>query len=133
MAPRHAARGFTLVEVLAVCAIAGVLAGVALPGYHSRVVKAHRFDAVAALGRLQAAQEQMRSAQGAYSADLGALRVAPHSAEGLYTLAVELTAADAYRATATPREPDADCPRLELTVRAGFAQAGPSAACWNRR
>ena len=51
------AAGFTLVELAVVCAIAGVLAAVALPSYQSHLLRAGRADAVDALTRLQMAQD----------------------------------------------------------------------------
>lgn len=128
-------RGFTLVEVLTTCTLVGLLASIAIPGYQSQLVKSRRGDAVAALTLLQAAQERQRSNAGGYSADFGALRRPSRSEEGLYTLAIELTGADSYRATAQavgPQAQDHDCPQLELRVNSGFAEIGPSARCWNR-
>lgn len=130
-------RGFTLVEVLVTCAVVGVIAGVALPGYQSQLQQARRSDAVAALTRLQAAQERLQAGHGIYSADLAALQIAPRSGEGLYDLRIELTGADSYRAHAVARADgaqagDAACATLTLEVRRGFASIGPSARCWNR-
>jgi type IV pilus assembly protein PilE len=137
MAARRRGRGFTLVEIAIACAMVAVLAGIALPGYQAQLMHARRADAVGALMRVQQAQERMRMHHGLYSADFRALQVAPHSGEGLYTLAVELTGPDSYRATATPvagraQAGDRECPQLALDVNRGFAQTGPSARCWNR-
>ena len=130
-------RGFTLVEVLATCALVGIIAGIALPTYQSQIVRSRRVDAVAALTRLQAAEELYRANNGGYSGELAALRVAPRSTEGLYLLAVTIAGTDGYRATATalaggPQEGDRECRELVLEVTRGFAQALPSARCWNR-
>ena len=137
MATRHFQIGFTLIEVLIVCAVAGVLASVAVPGYQAQLTHARRSDAASALMRLQQAQERFRMHNGLYSADFRALQVAPSSGEGLYTLAVEITGPDSYRATATPvagraQAGDRECAPLALDVKLGFAQPGPSARCWNR-
>lgn len=135
---KHArCHGFTLVEVLVTCAVVGVIAGVALPGYQQQLQQARRSDAVAALTRLQAAQERLQAGHGIYSADFSALQIAPRSGEGLYDLRVELTGADGYRASAVARADaaqaaDAACATLTLEVRRGFASIGPSARCWNR-
>lgn len=130
-------RGFTLVEVLTGCTIAGALVAVAVPAWQGSLVKSRRADAVAALGRLQAAQERHRAAHGLYATDFAALRLAAQSEQSLYTLSIEATGADAYRASAVARADaaqaaDAECPRLVLDVSAGFAQTGPSARCWRR-
>jgi prepilin-type N-terminal cleavage/methylation domain-containing protein len=65
--------GFTLVELCIAAGVVAVLAAVALPSYRGHLLHAGRVDAVAALTRLQAAQEQHRSAHGLYAAQLGVL------------------------------------------------------------
>ncbi len=130
-------RGFTLIEVLTVCAVAGVLAGVALPSYQGQLQRSRRADAVAALTRLQFSQERVHAATGLYSGDLGVLHSAPTSSEGLYALDVVLTGADGWRATATarpggPQAGDRACAQLSVETAQGFTRFGPSPACWNR-
>lgn len=131
-----AARGFTLVECAVVCAIAAVLASVALPSWRQHALRAARVDAVDALTRVQLAQEQFRALHGRYSEDIGALRgAAPFSAQGLYAVALTLDGADGYRAIASARgaqKADSACPALTLRVAQGFASAGPDPGCWNR-
>jgi type IV pilus assembly protein PilE len=133
----HGQHGFTLAEVAIVCAVVGVLAGIALPSFHQHRLQAGRLDAVDALTRLQTAQERHRADHGLYAPDLPALRIAPTSPQGRYALALQLTGPDAYRASAQVREDgpqagDRDCTTLSLEVRSGFVQPGPSARCWNR-
>lgn len=132
-----AQHGFTLTELAIVCAIVGILATIALPSWRARELQAGRLDAVDALTRLQTAQERHRADHGLYAPQLAALRIAPTSAQGRYALALELTGPDAYRASASaradgPQAADRDCSVLTVEVRSGFAQAGPSARCWNR-
>ena len=62
MRHRPAGRGFTLVECAVVCAIVGILGAVALPSLRGHELRSARIDAVDALTRLQAAQEQHRLA-----------------------------------------------------------------------
>lgn len=131
------ARGFTLVEVMTACALACALAAVALPSYQQSLHQARRGDAVSLLGRVQAAQERHRAQHGFYTADLAALQLGARSEQGFYTLTVELSGPEAYRAVAapaagSPQAADARCPTLELSVAIGFAQQGPEARCWNR-
>lgn len=131
-------RGFTLVELCIAMSVAAVLAAVALPSYRGHLLQAGRADAVAALTRLQAAQEQHRSAHGLYAAQLGALRgVGAVSPEGRYTVSMALAGPEGYRATATardggPQTGDRECIELTLQVVQGFASPGPSARCWRR-
>jgi type IV pilus assembly protein PilE len=129
--------GFTLTEVLIVCAVMALLAAVALPSFRGPLLKAHRTDAVSTLVRLQAAQERLRSSSGLYSDDLSRLQLAARSEEGLYALAVELTGPDSYRASASvlpgsSQAADRECQQITLEVSHGFATTGPSARCWNR-
>lgn len=130
--------GFTLVELCIAAAVVAVLAAVALPSYRGHLLQAGRVDAVAALTRLQAAQEQHRSAHGLYAAQLGALRgVSAVSPEGRYTVSMALDGPEGYRATATvraggPQAGDRECSELTLDVVQGFATPGPSARCWRR-
>jgi len=89
-----------------------------------------------ALMKLQAAQEQHRSAHGLYAGELTALLgTAPTSMQGLYALSLQLTGPEAYQASASARGEqlrDARCPVLTLSVQQGFPTEGPSPECWSR-
>ncbi len=136
MSMRLAYRGFTLVECLTTCAVAAILTSLAWPALRGHTLRAARLDAVQALTRVQAVQEQYRSHHGLYASELSVLRgVAPLSAQGRYALAVVLTGPDSYRATASPRgaqQSDRECEALTLDVKLGFATAGPGPQCWLR-
>jgi len=118
-------RGFTLVECV-----------VALPSFQGQALRTSRLDAVQALTRVQLAQEQYRAAHGLYATELAVLRgVTPVSDQGRYTLTVASTGPESYRATAVARGAqarDSSCQALTLDVAGGWAQAGPTAQCWNR-
>ncbi len=131
------ARGFTLVGTLTGCTLLTALAAVALPAVQQGLAGARRGDAVAALGRLQAAQELHRARHGLYAAELPALHVPATSDQGLYRLTVQPLGDLAYRAVAEPvpetlQVADRECPRLVLEVTLGSAVIGPSARCWAR-
>ena len=132
-------RGFTLIEVAAVCAVVAVLAALALPSYQAQLLRAGRADAVEALTRVQLAQAQHHALHGLYATDLAALRGVPQplSPQGRYTLALLATDAEGYRATASAlpgsrQAGDHDCTTLSLEIVQGFARIGPSARCWNQ-
>ena len=129
-------RGFTLVECTVVCAMALIMAAVAVPSYQGHARRAARMDAVQALTRVQATQEQFRSLHGLYAAELQVLRgVMPVSDQGHYTLALSPAGPDGYRVTAHARggqAQDRECAALTLDVRQGFATQGPSTKCWNQ-
>jgi type IV pilus assembly protein PilE len=136
MTRRSNTAGFTLIECAVVCAVVGILASVAVPSYRSQQLRAQRLDAVAALSRLQSAQEQHRNSFGVYASNLQTLRgVAPTSPQGRYTLALSTQGGESYRATAHAagaQAQDSACVAITLDVKVGFAQTGPSADCWNR-
>jgi type IV pilus assembly protein PilE len=129
-------QGFTLIEVLIVCAIVGVLATLALPGLRGHDYRAGRLDGVHALTRVQQAQEQYRGAHGLYTGDLSALiGTSSRSPQGRYEISLALNGGEAYQATAKALGAQADdpgCGSLTLQVKLGFAQVGPHAGCWLR-
>lgn len=137
-APRPVApgRGFTLVELCIVLAVAGVLAAVAWPAWQGQLQQARRADAQTALMRLQAEQERYRSHQGLYASELGVLQgTAAVSAQGHYRIELHRHGAEAYRALAVaqgPQRADLECATLTLDVNLGFVRTGPVARCWHR-
>lgn len=132
------ARGFTLVEMCVVLALAGLLATVAWPSWRSQLQRGYRADAVAALMHVQLAQESHRAHHGLYAGQLKVLRgaAAPISSQGLYD--IELSGGgDRYEARARARAgsavtSDSACAVLSLQVRNGLSDYAPSARCWNR-
>ena len=132
----HRRSGLTLIECAIVCAVVAVLSAVVWPMLRTPGMRMARLDAVQALMRLQAAQEQHRALHGLYAADLQPLTgVADRSPQGLYRLSLAGTGPDAYRASAVAQGSqarDTDCATLTLDVHLGFAQEGPSPSCWNR-
>ena len=104
-------RGFTLIEVLAVCAISILLAGLAWPSYRGQWLRAGRSEAMQALVQLQAAQERHREMFGRYAADLSTVGLKQATERGRYELALTPTGAESYRA--------------EAIVRTGGAQVRP--------
>jgi type IV pilus assembly protein PilE len=132
------ARGFTLVELCVVLALAGLMATVAWPSWQSQLQRGYRADAVAALMRVQLAQESYRAHHGLYAAQLKVLvgAAAPVSGQGLYD--IELAGGgDRYEVHARARTgsavaSDSSCAVLSLQVRDGLADYAPSARCWNR-
>lgn len=132
-------RGFTLVEVMAAVAVVGILAAVAIPSQLAQLQRARRADAIAALTRLQLAQEQYRAVNGRYAGDLALLATAgvPRSPEGLYQMAVTDPAVDGVTLVARARpdaaqHADSECPEITLRLNQGMADPGPSGRCWNR-
>lgn len=136
--PRRPGPGFTLIELAMVLAVAALLVTLALPAFTAPVAQARRGDAVAALTRVQMAQEQFRAQHGIYAADPQALNgVAMRSEAGHYELQLMRSDPLTYEAVASARADgaqaqDADCLQITLRVSDGLAEFGPSARCWGR-
>jgi type IV pilus assembly protein PilE len=129
-------RGLTLVEISIALAVVGIVAAAAWPSQHAQLQRARRMDGIAALTKLQFAQERFRAHHGRYSASLAGIG-AGRSPEGLYLLAVDDAAGDAVTLVARarpdgPQQADADCRTLTLRLNQGLADVGPSGRCWNR-
>ncbi len=134
---RGSSSGFTLIEVLTVCAVVVVLAALALPAMESQLRRGKRNDAVAALTRVQQAQDSYQYQNGHYAAQLQLLGLSERSPQGLYTLQITAAGVDNYSATAaalagSSQAKDGVCSALKLRVTPGGAEYGPDSACWNR-
>ena len=106
-----ARRGFSLIELMVVLAIAGVLAAVALPAYQRYVLKSHRTDAKNALLDLATRQERYYSINNTYATSLSSLNYNTTAASlditpatgstAYYSLSITSASGTAYSATAT--------------------------------
>jgi type IV pilus assembly protein PilE len=145
-------RGVTLLELLVVLTIVGVLAGIALPTFRSRMLAANRSDAREALLALATAQEKFYLTCNRYTAlldpdretscDPPSLRFPLRSQRGLYAIAVEGAdtsgwSARATAASGTPQAADSVCEVLRLDSagqRTALTDTGspPGTDCWAR-
>jgi type IV pilus assembly protein PilE len=131
--------GFTLVELCLVLTLTGLLAAIAWPSLQAQLQRGRRADAVAALMRVQLAQESYRAHHGLYATQLAVLTGASagRSGEGLYDIELVNDGPERYEARARARAGsvvagDTGCAVLTLQVREGLAEFAPSARCWNR-
>jgi type IV pilus assembly protein PilE len=137
--PHRRSPGFTLVELSVVLAVAGVLASLAWPSLQGHLQRSRRADAVAALMRVQLAQESYRAHHGLYAAQLLGLQGASssRSGEGLYDIELVGDGPNRYEARALARTGsvvanDTACAVMSVVVREGMAEFMPTARCWNR-
>ena len=131
--------GFTLVEVAVVLTVATLQVTLAVPSSLGYLQKSRRSDAVAALARLQQAQEQFRAHHGVYSVSTRALlgASAARSEAGYYDITLAQVQGERYEARAVARADaaqakDQECAQLTLSVVEGLPEFGPNARCWNR-
>jgi type IV pilus assembly protein PilE len=84
-----ARRGFSLVELMIVLAVAAILAAFAMPSYQHHIARGHRFDAMAALYRAAHYDETFETGPPARLPD-GLDRV-PAQGRAIYELVVRAT------------------------------------------
>jgi type IV pilus assembly protein PilE len=98
--------GFTLLEVMIVCAIVAILAAIAYPSYQSSVQKSRRAEAKTALLGVAAQMERWSTEKSGYAAaTLGASSpavFANHSENSYYNLSLANLTATTYTARAAP-------------------------------
>jgi type IV pilus assembly protein PilE len=88
--------GLTLIEGLIALVVAGILVAIAIPAYHTRVLRTRRADAIEALERIRSAEERFFLEHNRYS---GQLTAAAPSGLGLslgeqrYALGIEVSEA----------------------------------------
>jgi type IV pilus assembly protein PilE len=153
MAPLSAsesgAKGFTLIELMVVIAIASILVAIATPSYTSYIRKSRRTEAKTALLDLASREERYMSTNNSYTntgANLGYTALPTTTGAGYYTMTVPApvastaTAPASFTATATPvagmgQDKDTSC--VSFTVDSTGKQSSLNSAgtdststCW---
>ena len=141
---RHTPRrrkGFTIIELMLVVAVAGVLALVAYPSFMDSVRKGRRADAVAALAQVQQAQERWRGKETTYADNAkltvdwpNGLGLVASTNSGLYALTIDDADASRYTATATAvdgksQSHDTNCTVMRVRMVSGKIEYGGCASC----
>lgn len=143
---RHRARGFTLIELVVAMLVMAILVSIAIPGYRTYSLKAHRTDAKSSLLYLASLEERYYSTANAYSSAPSDLGFASGAAwpqtvgSGYYTVSVSnVNAATAssvgtYTITASAvgqQAADTTCQSLTV-IQDGTqtASPGPASNCW---
>jgi type IV pilus assembly protein PilE len=133
--------GFGLIEIVVALAIVAVLATVALPSLQEQIRRTRRADAIAAVIRVQQAQERYRASQPIYAASLGSggLGLPTSSPSGHYLLSSSAASGaegNSYTVQAQAQGAQADdagCRYLVLRVDGGqiVHASGPDTSAAN--
>jgi type IV pilus assembly protein PilE len=138
---RHAAKGFTLIELMVVLSIIAIIAAIAIPSYNEQVRKSRRADAVRTIGQLQLSLERWRAENPSYAncsptpCGSGTYPTAPTAADSpYYTLQFidPVPTATGYTITAAPRTGSAQagdrCGTYTFTMTAGVLSKSAGAS-----
>ncbi|RUL74040.1 type IV pilin protein [Dyella choica] len=148
--PPRRQRGFTLIELMIVVAIAAILAAIALPQFRKQVQKSNRTSAKSALLDLARREETFYSTNNAYATKLTTLgytgitsntiQVPNNTNEAYYNVTITQpasggTTASAYTATATPTgaQSDDSCGTYSIDYlgsQQATGTANSATGCW---
>ena len=118
----HQVKGFTLIEILVVIAIAGILAAVAIPYYRDNVLKSHRSDGKAAILDVAARQEKWYFQNQRYNGDITDedFYGTTSSPDGFYSLSIDrpcggFSCFTIVATAAGTQEADTECYKMSVT------------------
>ena len=125
-------RGFTLIEMMIVCALIAIVASFAVPAFQDKIRKARRADGIAALSGLQQSMEKFRGNCAFFPSGLASsdtcgtnsagtsIKYPSTSGGGYYTLSISGTSSgNSYTILADPigaQVADTDCDPMNIVV-----------------
>jgi len=121
-------RGFTLIELMVVVAIAAILAAIAVTTYSTQIRKSRRADAMAKIQDAQLKLERWRVDHADYT---GSGVTVPTSPYYSFTITAATSAPNDYVVQADPQldQQKDSCGTLKITNTAGAISKSPS-NCW---
>lgn len=126
-------RGFTLIELVVVMAVAAILAAIAIPNYSQYIMRSHRSEAQAFISDVASRQSQFFLDRRAYAATTAALNMpVPAEVALRYAIAIAVVAGPpaGFQVTATPMGAQATERCGVLAVDQANNRTAVGARCW---
>lgn len=134
MPGRRRSGGFTLIELVVACAVAGILAAIAYPTYTQYVLKSHRATAKAILSEQAQYMERYYTSKGTYVGANELVKQSPKNGESRYAISLTDVTETGFTVVADPvegtKQVDDECGKLTLNHTGATAAKENVKNCW---